>query len=129
MYSVAREDTYSYCRLDPIILSSSEMTISFLPSSTPQFLFDSGDGAMSCVDDVRNRKQIVGLGFGGEPSSSSDDDEQLSRGSSIKSRESIHVGGLCSSKARVRHHEPGLTPDRFGVSADAIENERDHIRP
>ena len=129
MYFFPREDTYSYCRLDPIILLSSETMISFLPSSTQEFLFGSGDGAMSCDDDVRNRKQIVGLGFCGEPSSSGDADEPPSRGSSIRSRESIHVGGLCSSKASVRHHEPGLTPDHFGVSPDAMENERLHIRP
>jgi hypothetical protein len=48
-------------------------------------------------------------------------------GSLIRSRESIHVGGLFSRRERVIHHDPGRGPLYWPF--DSIEKDRRHIRP
>lgn len=90
------------------------------------------DAATSCWDDL-SRIMIVGLGFNlvlarrrGEDVDNGDSSgETAGAGSGIISLESIHVGGLFSSRERLMHHDPGRGPSRWSC---AIKNTSFHMR-
>lgn len=80
-----------------------------------------GGGVRGCVD--FNFIVIVGLGF---------DDLGLSPptlGSTTRSRESIHVGGLCSINDSDTHHDPGRLPDLASQFSGTTKKLIRHMRP